>query len=71
MYVVTFERKVRIDGQYQWLSDYEVYDELSDVKSFLEKEYDHNYGGFGNTMIYHVSDTVSFTRKTIIDFEKE
>ena len=71
MYVITFERKMFVDHKYQWISEYKVFDAISDVKEFLEYEYSAYEGCIANVTIYRVSDVVPYTKTITITIGKE
>lgn len=63
-YIVTFEERMRIGCEYEWIEGSRVYEDLEAVRDFLKEMYEINEGNFRHA---HVWNGVEISHEVVVE----
>lgn len=69
MYVVTFEERMLVNNNYEWVQCGRTFDDLVSLKDFLEVMYSSSDGDFGNVQICHIDKLIAHAKKITVEFD--
>ena len=69
-YIVTFEEKMRIGREPQWVEGSRIYEDIETARSFLEYMYSLNEGKFRRAHVWHGVE-VSHDIEVKVNFEED
>lgn len=63
-YIVTFEERMQIGREYEWVEGSRVYEDLEAVRDFLKEMYEVNEGNFRHA---HVWNGVEISHEVVVE----